>query len=280
MINIEIKRILLLSVFPLILLNISKSQITNGSFEQWEIRNGIEEPTYWSTTNNNDNIAIKKSNFSVDGNYSLKITIKKEASFSACLEGVLINIEASNKNHKAINGKIAYNDYSISNTGRIYVQIFYYIKDTFHIGQRVVIRGPSENFKDFSIPIEQIEFDSVQFSIRAGQIPGPASDYCFADLEVWVDDLYFTPSDIDVNNELDFILFPNPVTQELSVSSINQSKIESLELHTSHGIKIYEILNHNGRMKTIKTQNLFPGIYFIKITSISGKEQISKIIKL
>jgi hypothetical protein len=82
------------------------------------------------------------------------------------------------------------------------------------------------------------------------------------------------------NDENHFIIYPNPVIDEVSIESNGSlGKITKVELFSIFGQKLFTKENINSTKTKMDTKNLIGGIYFLKITSDEQKYWTEKIIK-
>jgi Leucine-rich repeat (LRR) protein len=81
----------------------------------------------------------------------------------------------------------------------------------------------------------------------------------------------------DFNKTIDINVYPVPVTNSLHIVSSIISKIDVVEIYSSHGVLINTIKNAS-LPKTINTENFAAGIYFVKI-SMDGNSFYKRIIK-
>ena len=72
----------------------------------------------------------------------------------------------------------------------------------------------------------------------------------------------------------DVILYPNPFTNEINISDPNM--IKSVQITNATGQKVKEV-DFNGKL--ITTRELYSGIYFIVIESITGEKVVYKMVK-
>ena len=124
-----------------------------------------------------------------------------------------------------------------------------------------ITTSSSSTFYRFSVPIEyesENTPDSISVfvlsSLGNGQI-GSA---------IWVDDLsliYNTSSSVGELNGPSFEVFPNPVNDELSISSIT---VDKMEVYSATGILIDHILIDSGLIYTYDTKKLANGLYLVK----------------
>lgn len=79
----------------------------------------------------------------------------------------------------------------------------------------------------------------------------------------------------DIENESKLKLFPNPTKDKLNI--ISTEKIDSIEIYNSIGEKLF-VTSSNGNKAVINVVNYVPGVYFLKIVSVTGShvKQFSK----
>jgi len=123
-----------------------------------------------------------------------------------------------------------------------------------------ITTSSSSTFYRFSVPIEYSSENTpdsisvfVLSSIGNGQI-GSA---------IWVDDLslIYNTSSIGELNSPSFEVFPNPVNDELSISS---KTVDKMEVYSATGILINHILIDSGLVASYDTKELANGLYLIK----------------
>ena len=123
-----------------------------------------------------------------------------------------------------------------------------------------ITTSSSSSFYRFSVPIEYVSENTpdtmsvfVLSSLGNGQI-GSA---------IWVDDLslIYNTSSIGELNGTSFEVFPNPVNDELSISSIT---IDKMEVYSATGILIDHIVLDSGLIYTYDTKKLANGLYLVK----------------
>jgi hypothetical protein len=124
-----------------------------------------------------------------------------------------------------------------------------------------ITTSTSTSFYRFSVPIEYVSENTpdslsviVISSLGAGQI-GSA---------IWVDDLYLiynTSSSVGELNGTSFDVFPNPVNDELSISS---KTVDKMEVYSTTGILIDHIVIDAGLIYTYDTKKLANGLYLVK----------------
>jgi hypothetical protein len=123
-----------------------------------------------------------------------------------------------------------------------------------------ITTSTSTSFYRFSVPIEYVSENTpdsisvfVLSSIGNGQI-GSA---------IWVDDLslIYNTSSIGELNSPSFEVFPNPVNDELSISS---KTVDKMEVYSATGILIDHIVIDSGLIYTYDTKKLANGLYLVK----------------
>jgi hypothetical protein len=80
---------------------------------------------------------------------------------------------------------------------------------------------------------------------------------------IWVDDLslIYNTSSIGELNGTSFEVFPNPVNDELSISS---KIVDKMEVYSATGILIDHIILDSGLIYTYDTKKLANGLYLVK----------------
>jgi len=123
-----------------------------------------------------------------------------------------------------------------------------------------ITTSSNSSFYRFSVPIEYVSENTpdtmsvfVLSSLGDGQI-GSA---------IWVDDLslIYNTSSIGELNGPSFGVFPNPVNDELSISSIT---VDKMEVYSATGILIDHIAIDAGLIYTYDTKKLANGLYLVK----------------
>jgi hypothetical protein len=123
-----------------------------------------------------------------------------------------------------------------------------------------ITTSTSTSFYRFSVPIEyesENTPDSISVfvlsSLGNGQI-GSA---------IWVDDLslIYNTSSIGELNGTSFEVFPNPVNDELSISS---KTVDKMEVYSATGILIDHIVIDSGLIYNYDTKKLANGLYLVK----------------
>ena len=80
-----------------------------------------------------------------------------------------------------------------------------------------------------------------------------------------------------------FILFPNPVTNELTIENPEYSglKIKEIEIYSSLGEKVFsQLQTTNHKHQTVDVTQLPSGIYFITVKDQTGNRVTRKVVKL
>lgn len=77
----------------------------------------------------------------------------------------------------------------------------------------------------------------------------------------------------------DVIIYPNPFSNTITIDVSHQTeKIEKIQMYSTIGVLVQEI-TVNSDTVNMDTSNLASGIYLIKVTAISGKNSLQKIVK-
>ncbi len=84
---------------------------------------------------------------------------------------------------------------------------------------------------------------------------------------------------VDVNNQFDFKLYPNPSHNNVTINlSSKFNSIESISIFNVHGQKIKGFSNQNEQIINISTKNYISGIYFIEICLNNSSKIVKKLI--
>lgn len=80
----------------------------------------------------------------------------------------------------------------------------------------------------------------------------------------------------DLPAEKSFLVYPNPVANELNI--VSNKTMQSIQLFNLTGRTVYSDLSAYKRWQKIEASNLAPGTYLVKIADIEGKSSTEKII--
>ena len=122
--------------------------------------------------------------------------------------------------------------------------------------------SPSSSFYRFSVPIDyesQSTPDTLQVTVVSSVEEGQGQ----VGSAVWIDDLslIYNTSSIGELNGPSFEVFPNPVNDELSISSIT---VDKMEVYSATGILIDRIVIDSGLIYIYDTKKLANGLYLVK----------------
>jgi len=113
----------------------------------------------------------------------------------------------------------------------------------------------------------------MTWSVNWDAAAGCASTYEFSNK---YDDYFFgTLSNSDLHEKKNIVIYPNPVTDIVTIKASNQLNIRSIEVFDLLGKKVFE--KNNTNYLSLKT--LESGTYFMKITTDEQKIVIKKLIK-
>jgi hypothetical protein len=110
----------------------------------------------------------------------------------------------------------------------------------------------------------------------------------FVEYKTKIADKYLYETDMpntrDVNNNINgdlsnVSIYPNPTTTQVTISAINNSLIQSVEIGNLFNPIIKRVVGNNNKTSTINVSTLLPGIYNCKITTNKGVEYQKLIIK-
>lgn len=154
-------------------------------------------------------------------------------------------------------------------------------------------RDAEGNFKDSNGYVKPIVFlgqsnDWLHCNFRISGLPANDSvvlrftfhsDSIAGTHDGWmIDDISWNSFVEGINEKCSYLnIYPNPTETKLTIGS--NIKLKEISVITSHGEVIYHesILNSN---KTINTEDLEPGLYYLKILTEDGKVMLKKFIKL
>ena len=257
--------------------------IPNAGFESWTPSFGYDDPNSWGTLNALSilgmPISVTKSTERHGGAFSAKVetmsTIDDSTGQETPSPGIMfigsVNIfqgtgvfgTSFNARPDSLVGWVKCNSVN-GDTSGIALQLTKW--DATSLTQEEIGFGSfittstSTSFYRFSVPVEYESENTpdslsviVLSSLGNGQI-GSA---------IWVDDLslIYNTSSIGELNGTSFGVFPNPVNDELSISS----KIaDRMEIYSATGILINHILIDSGLVASYNTKELANGLYLIK----------------
>ena len=256
--------------------------IPNAGFESWTTGFGYEDPNSWGTLNAASilgmPISVTKSTERHGGSFSAKVetmstidSTGQEAPSPGYLFIGSVNIlqqtgvlgTSFTARPDSLVGWVKCNSVN-GDTSGIILQLTKW--DAIALTQEelgfggFITTSTSTSFYRFSVPIEYVSENTpdsisvfVLSSIGNGQI-GSA---------IWVDDLslIYNTSSIGELNGTSFEVFPNPVNDELSISSIT---IDKMEVYSATGILIDHIVLDSGLIYTYDTKKLANGLYLVK----------------
>ena len=257
--------------------------IPNAGFESWTAGFGFDDPNSWGTLNALSllgiPISVTKSTQRHGGSFSAKVetmsTIDSIGQVTPSTGFMAIGFVDIFNNQFVIGTPFTARPDSLvgwvkcnsvnGDTSGVALQLTKW--DATSLTQEMIGFGgyittsSSSTFYRFSVPIEyesENTPDSISVfvlsSLGNGQI-GSA---------IWVDDLsliYNTSSSVGELNGPSFEVFPNPVNDELSISSIT---VDKMEVYSATGILIDHILIDSGLIYTYDTKKLANGLYLVK----------------
>ncbi len=91
-------------------------------------------------------------------------------------------------------------------------------------------------------------------------------------------DFSFAPSDSHIQ-KISTLIYPNPATTQVTISTTNNSLIQSVEIGNLFNPILKRVVGNNNITTTINVSALLPGIYNCKITTNKGVEYQKLIIK-
>ena len=260
--------------------------IPNAGFESWAPGFGYEDPNSWGTLNAlgilGVPVSVTKSTSSHSGAFSAKVeTILADLEMSGTPEpfpGILFIGSLNVLSQSAVFGTpftakpdslVGWIKYSPVNDDACGVVVQLSKWDAINMTQEFIGFGiyssssPSSSFYRFSVPIDyesQSTPDTLQVTVVSSVEEGQGQ----VGSAVWIDDLSFiynTSSSLGELNGPSFEVFPNPVNDELSISS---KTVDKMEVYSATGILIDHIVLDSGLIYTYDTKKLANGLYLVK----------------
>lgn len=257
--------------------------VPNAGFESWTAGFGYDDPNSWGTLNAASilglPISVTKSTSSHSGAFSAKVeTILADLEMSGTPEpfpGILFIGSLNVLSQSAVFGTpftakpdslVGWIKYSPVNDDACGVVVQLSKWDAVNMTQEFIGFGiyssssPSSSFYRFSVPIDyesQSTPDTLQVTVVSSVEEGQVGS------AVWIDDLslIYNTSSIGELNGPSFEVFPNPVNDELSISSITADK---MEVYSATGILIDHIILDSGLIYIYDTKKLANGLYLVK----------------
>ena len=258
--------------------------IPNAGFENWS-GFGYEDPNSWGTLNAlgilGVPVSVTKSTSSHSGAFSAKVeTILADLEMSGTPEpfpGILFIGSLNVLSQSAVFGTpftakpdslVGWIKYSPVNDDACGVVVQLSKWDAVNMTQEFIGFGiyssssPSSSFYRFSVPIDyesQSTPDTLQVTVVSSVEEGQGQ----VGSAVWIDDLslIYNTSSIGELNGPSFEVFPNPVNDELSISSIT---VDKMEVYSATGILIDRIVIDSGLIYIYDTKKLANGLYLVK----------------
>jgi hypothetical protein len=258
--------------------------IPNAGFENWS-GFGYEDPNSWGTLNAlgilGVPVSVTKSTSSHSGAFSAKVeTILADLEMSGTPEpfpGILFIGSLNVLSQSAVFGTpftakpdslVGWIKYSPVNDDACGVVVQLSKWDAVNMTQEFIGFGiyssssPSSSFYRFSVPIDyesQSTPDTLQVTVVSSAEEGQGQ----VGSAVWIDDLslIYNTSSIGELNGSSFEVFPNPVSDELSISS---KTVDKMEVYSATGIIIDHIVIDSGLTYIYDTKKIANGLYLVK----------------
>ncbi|MBL7773614.1 MAG: T9SS type A sorting domain-containing protein [Chitinophagaceae bacterium] len=271
---------------------ISKAQIPNPSFENWETMTGYSNPTGWGTMNNLTSLAsvytAEKATPGTAGSSYLKLTSKTTPAGVA--NGIAVSGKLDSITQQPISG-FPYNNRPTKLTGKWQHMIFgssqgsisiqftkwntsMNMRDIIGTGS-VTLSGMAMSWASFNIPItfSTADYpDSCIIVMKASGTTPTNNDY------LWVDDLAFDAAPLAIHDVAieNISIYPNPSSNNWSINGISKSnEVLSFDVINSVGEIVYHTSSSNKQVQlVIDNKNLAIGNYVLKITGNKVKQSI------
>jgi hypothetical protein len=259
--------------------------IPNAGFESWAPGFGYEDPNSWGTLNAlgllGVPVSVTKSTSRHSGAFSAKVeTILADLEMSGTPEpfpGILFIGSLNVLSQSAVFGTpftakpdslVGWIKYSPVNDDACGVVVQLSKWDAVNMTQEFIGFGiyssssPSSSFYRFSVPIDyesQSTPDTLQVTVVSSAEEGQGQ----VGSAVWIDDLslIYNTSSIGELNGSSFEVFPNPVIDELSISS---KTVDKMEVYSATGILIDHIVIDPGATYIYDTKKIANGLYLVK----------------
>ncbi len=263
-------------------------QIPNAGFEAWEIRDGIEEPVGWSTTNyintldGTQMISVTKDSVAAyKGKYAIKITNSPfvippiEGGNCPGFIGITIDVQ---KFEYLKSLKVWLKFLKPVPTGQCEVGINNITNGVWEEGTIWTEINEIPNYTFFEIPIDKHNVDTVGISFSAGA--QFSQNGCVGDGILWVDDLelvgdisssYFLPEGDNI-----FHISPNPTFDFIKITIPKDIEIKEIMVYSTFG---QCVLVFQGNENYLDISSLNEGIYLVNIIDVTGRYFISKFLK-
>ena len=103
------------------------------------------------------------------------------------------------------------------------------------------------------------------------------------DVNIAIDNLRFVSSSGSLSTDnlslKNVLLYPNPFSNAITINATQQAeKIAKIEILSTNGVLLNTIVANND-ITTVDTSNLTKGLYFLRLSSNSGKYVVNKMIK-
>ena len=262
------------AVIAIMLPNIINTQVPNGSFEDWDVINGVKKPVSWDF-NQSLSLGFIKDTISVEGDFSLKLFPTNSYPPCSSVLNTSIQLDSILGENKSLS---FYAKSELTPPNYEEEWVFFQVKVSFFEDGIFLDKiqwqtlEEIDTFTKFTVSLAYPEADQLSIEILGGAIEEVIGG-CVGRSTSWIDDLKIEESPIVSSNEIfkqekdDYLLYPNPTTGKLYIKDEKNiyNKFRILDLM---GKLIHEGEIINAQLEIPRT---FIGTLFVEL--ISAKNQ-------
>lgn len=289
--------ITLLVIALMFVTTISKAQIPNQSFENWDNMGSYSNPSGWGTMNDLTSVAsvftAENGTPGTQGSSCLKLTSKTTplgVVSAIAVSGKLDTITqqpisgfAYTNRPAELTGMLQYMAFSGTGFGSISITLTKWnttalIRDTVGSGF-LSLAGMQMSWANFAVPITYTlpdNPDSCVIVLKASGTPAINNNY------LWVDNLNLTGMPMKVNDVIldNLNVYPNPSIDEWIIRGEANSKQIKMVLYNLFGEVVYQtdVFANGTFTKKMDTRHLVNGVYTLQLKTNTAQQYI-KLIK-
>ncbi len=253
--------------------SIALAQVPNGSFEEWEVVNGKEEPVGWITTNEPCCLSSQKIFNAIDDGYAIKLSSTSWDFEGPGAGGAWVSFLPDHA-YEYLHATVRVDTID---RARVNIYVREYSDGNYELIGLWEMDTTTNGAIDISIPINQSNLDSIGIELVANVTIVFFGTIGYS--ELIVDNLYFSPSPIPIN-EITVTLFPNPVGHELTLELEQAFRGEmDWNLYNELGQLVQSLELDSGQKRNyVQMEGLANGVYFYEIESAGVRMNSGKII--
>ena len=262
------------------------AQIANGGFEKWELIDNIEEPLFWTTSEQDSlNIRIEKDSNSIEGNYSMKIVPRN---LNPWLINCNIWVSTSVKFETTIGDNKSLTAWvkSIPDSLNFFESVYLEIRlRAYEMGNLDSIYNWKtfdriDEFMKLEFPITNSNIDSLRISITGGATNSPF-DGCDLRSISWVDGIMIEETlTTHVNSDVfeqgeEVSIYHNPSNGLIFLNHSSNLKFNKFQLFALDG-SLVEMGDLNNRELSFNAK--LSGLFIMKLMGEKGTDyyEVSK----